>query len=95
MNTGQLQEISIYSCLRFSFQHGFDGGGKTRVNKDFNLWNEIWFCFSFVSRIPDLGYDFEKNEGKPFCYFSYGVACSEVEIDCLTGDHKVRGSSVK
>uniref|UniRef100_A0A663MF22 Xanthine dehydrogenase/oxidase n=1 Tax=Athene cunicularia TaxID=194338 RepID=A0A663MF22_ATHCN len=38
--------------------------------------------------IPDLGYDFEKNEGKPFCYFSYGVACSEVEIDCLTGDHK-------
>ncbi|CAI5770855.1 dehydrogenase oxidase [Podarcis lilfordi] len=39
-------------------------------------------------RIPDLGYDYEKNEGKPFCYFSYGVACSEVEIDCLTGDHK-------
>ncbi|XP_054835162.1 xanthine dehydrogenase/oxidase isoform X1 [Eublepharis macularius] len=39
-------------------------------------------------RIPDLGYDFEKNEGKPFHYFSYGVACSEVEIDCLTGDHK-------
>ncbi|KAM9382679.1 xanthine dehydrogenase/oxidase isoform 1-T1 [Phaethornis superciliosus] len=39
-------------------------------------------------RIPDIGYNFEKNEGKPFCYFSYGVACSEVEIDCLTGDHK-------
>ncbi|XP_061480984.1 xanthine dehydrogenase/oxidase [Rhineura floridana] len=39
-------------------------------------------------RIPDLGYDFEKNEGKPFCYFAYGVACSEVEVDCLTGDHK-------
>uniref|UniRef100_A0A8C0VCU6 Xanthine dehydrogenase n=1 Tax=Cyanistes caeruleus TaxID=156563 RepID=A0A8C0VCU6_CYACU len=39
-------------------------------------------------RIPDVGYNFEKNEGKPFSYFSYGVACSEVEIDCLTGDHK-------
>lgn len=39
-------------------------------------------------RIPDLGYDWDKNEGKPFHYFSYGVACSEVEIDCLTGDHK-------
>ncbi|XP_069035574.1 xanthine dehydrogenase/oxidase [Lepisosteus oculatus] len=38
--------------------------------------------------IPDIAYDFEKNEGKPFHYFSYGVACSEVEIDCLTGDHK-------
>uniref|UniRef100_A0A8D0HBB7 Xanthine dehydrogenase/oxidase n=1 Tax=Sphenodon punctatus TaxID=8508 RepID=A0A8D0HBB7_SPHPU len=39
-------------------------------------------------RIPNLDYDSEKNEGNPFCYFSYGVACSEVEIDCLTGDHK-------
>ncbi|EMP24535.1 Xanthine dehydrogenase/oxidase [Chelonia mydas] len=39
-------------------------------------------------RIPDLRYDYEKNEGNPFNYFSYGVACSEVEIDCLTGDHK-------
>uniref|UniRef100_A0A8C0IJE9 Xanthine dehydrogenase/oxidase n=1 Tax=Bubo bubo TaxID=30461 RepID=A0A8C0IJE9_BUBBB len=46
-------------------------------------------CVSLsATGIPDLGYDFEKNEGKPFCYFSYGVACSEVEIDCLTGDHK-------
>uniref|UniRef100_A0A8B9TVG0 Xanthine dehydrogenase n=1 Tax=Anas platyrhynchos TaxID=8839 RepID=A0A8B9TVG0_ANAPL len=42
-------------------------------------------CVSLsATGIPDLGYDFEKNEGKPFCYFSYGVACSEVEIDCLT-----------
>ncbi|XP_065256620.1 xanthine dehydrogenase/oxidase [Emys orbicularis] len=39
-------------------------------------------------RIPGLWYDYEKNEGSPFHYFSYGVACSEVEIDCLTGDHK-------
>uniref|UniRef100_A0A667H7G0 FAD-binding PCMH-type domain-containing protein n=1 Tax=Lynx canadensis TaxID=61383 RepID=A0A667H7G0_LYNCA len=37
---------------------------------------------------PNLGYSFETNSGNPFHYFSYGVACSEVEIDCLTGDHK-------
>lgn len=47
-------------------------------------------CFLLL-RMPDLGYDFDKNEGKPFCYFTYGVASSEVEIDCLTGDHKVSG----
>lgn len=41
-------------------------------------------------RTPNLGYSFETNSGNPFHYFSYGVACSEVEIDCLTGDHKVR-----
>ncbi|CAD7676511.1 unnamed protein product [Nyctereutes procyonoides] len=39
-------------------------------------------------RTPNLGYSFETNSGNPFHYFSYGVACSEVEIDCLTGDHK-------
>ncbi|XP_058033739.1 xanthine dehydrogenase/oxidase [Ahaetulla prasina] len=39
-------------------------------------------------RIPNVAYDFSKNAGKPFHYFSYGVSCSEVEIDCLTGDHK-------
>lgn len=44
----------------------------------------------FSPRIPNLGYSFETNSGSPFHYFSYGVACSEVEIDCLTGDHKVR-----
>ncbi|XP_014374705.1 aldehyde oxidase 3 [Alligator sinensis] len=38
------------------------------------------------------GYDgnmnWEKGEGHPFTYFVYGAACSEVAIDCLTGDHK-------
>ncbi|XP_029794416.1 xanthine dehydrogenase/oxidase-like [Suricata suricatta] len=41
-------------------------------------------------KTPNLGYSFETNSGNAFHYFSYGVACSEVEIDCLTGDHKVR-----
>lgn len=40
-------------------------------------------------KTPDIGYDFETNTGKVFNYFVNGVACSEVEIDCLTGDHQV------
>lgn len=32
--------------------------------------------------------NWEKGEGHPFEYFVFGAACSEVEIDCLTGDHK-------
>ncbi|XP_020840560.1 aldehyde oxidase 1 [Phascolarctos cinereus] len=32
--------------------------------------------------------DWEKGEGQPFAYYVYGAACSEVEVDCLTGDHK-------
>lgn len=29
-----------------------------------------------------------------FNYFTYGAACSEVEIDCLTGDHQVIRSDI-
>uniref|UniRef100_A0A8D1TM58 FAD-binding PCMH-type domain-containing protein n=1 Tax=Sus scrofa TaxID=9823 RepID=A0A8D1TM58_PIG len=32
--------------------------------------------------------NWETGEGHPFEYFVYGAACSEVEIDCLTGAHK-------
>ncbi|XP_015264160.1 PREDICTED: aldehyde oxidase [Gekko japonicus] len=32
--------------------------------------------------------DWETGKGHAFPYFVFGVGCSEVEIDCLTGDHK-------
>ncbi|XP_063147934.1 aldehyde oxidase isoform X3 [Candoia aspera] len=32
--------------------------------------------------------DWEKGEGHAFAYFIFAASCSEVEIDCLTGDHK-------
>lgn len=45
---------------------------------------------TFVRRGPDLGMDWEKMEGHPFAYYTYGVCCSEVELDCLSGDYRVR-----
>ncbi|KAM9038260.1 aldehyde oxidase 4-like isoform 1-T2 [Sarcophilus harrisii] len=33
--------------------------------------------------------DWEKEKGHPYPYFVYGATCSEVEIDCLTGAHKL------
>ncbi|XP_023152952.1 xanthine dehydrogenase/oxidase [Amphiprion ocellaris] len=45
-------------------------------------------------KTPDLGYDFDSNSGRVFNYFCYGVACSEVEIDCLTGAHKNLSSTI-
>ena len=45
-------------------------------------------------RVPDLSYDWKTHSGRKFNYFSYGAACSEVEIDCLTGDHQVRECSL-
>lgn len=36
-----------------------------------------------------IGYDLDTNSGMAYYYYVYGAGCSEVEIDCLTGDHQV------
>lgn len=38
---------------------------------------------------PDIAYDRERHRGRPFYYFAYGAAVSEVVVDTLTGEHKV------
>ena len=38
---------------------------------------------------PKIHYDATKGKGRPFYYFSYGAAVSEVVIDSLTGESKV------
>lgn len=53
------------------------------VSENFKKWFHVLF------RTPDLGYDWKSNSGRPFNYFCFGAACSEVEVDCLTGDHQV------
>jgi len=41
-------------------------------------------------KTPDIYFDREKGIGKPFHYFSYGMAITEVELDVLTGSHKLQ-----
>ncbi|KAJ2508181.1 hypothetical protein IWW47_000745, partial [Coemansia sp. RSA 2052] len=36
---------------------------------------------------PDVGFDWEKQEGLLYFYFTQGVAVAEVELDTLTGSH--------
>ncbi len=38
---------------------------------------------------PEITWDRDKVKGKPFFYFAYGAACSEVTIDTLTGEMRV------
>jgi xanthine dehydrogenase large subunit len=40
-------------------------------------------------RTPDIHWDAKNATGRPFYYFAYGAACSEVMIDTLTGEMKV------
>ena len=38
---------------------------------------------------PKISWDRAKARGRPFFYFAYGAACSEVTIDTLTGEMRV------
>jgi xanthine dehydrogenase molybdopterin-binding subunit B len=40
-------------------------------------------------RTPGIGYDKSKGKGKPFYYFAYGAAVSEVEVDGFSGMKRV------
>ncbi|KAK6190386.1 hypothetical protein SNE40_002268 [Patella caerulea] len=67
-------------------------------NEKGSSWND-WVKRAYEDRVslsatgfykaPDLGPDPSTNSENSFYYYSYGVGCSEVEIDCLTGDHTV------
>ncbi len=47
------------------------------------LWSDGFY------RTPKIHYDKETLTGRPFYYFSYGAACTEVAIDTLTGESRV------
>jgi CO/xanthine dehydrogenase FAD-binding subunit len=47
------------------------------------LWSDGFY------RTPKIHYDKATLTGRPFFYFAYGAACTEVAIDTLTGESKV------
>ena len=56
-----------------------DDAYKARVQ----LWSDGFY------KTPKIHYDKHTLTGRPFYYFSYGAACSEVAIDTLTGESRV------
>ncbi|WP_299351160.1 xanthine dehydrogenase molybdopterin binding subunit [uncultured Shimia sp.] len=40
-------------------------------------------------KTPKIHWDRAAGKGRPFYYFAYGAACSEVSIDTLTGEYRV------
>lgn len=47
------------------------------------LWSDGFYA------TPGLAWDRQTMQGRPFFYFAYGAAVSEVLVDTLTGEHKV------
>ena len=61
----------------------FDEIVKEAYLERIQLWDSGFY------KTPKIHWDRKKAKGKPFYYYSYGAAVSEVTIDTLTGEYKV------
>ncbi len=52
-------------------------------------FNRISLSAAGFYKTPKIHYDRATHQGRPFYYFAYGAACSEVIIDTLTGENRV------
>jgi xanthine dehydrogenase large subunit len=52
--------------------------------------NQISLSSTGFYRTPNIWYDHAKGRGKPFHYYAYGGAVTEVELNGLTGEHCIR-----
>ncbi len=61
----------------------FDAVVKLAYANRIQLWSDGFY------RTPKIHYDKTTLTGRPFYYFAFGAACSEVAIDTLTGENRV------
>jgi xanthine dehydrogenase large subunit len=61
----------------------FDEVVKAAYANRIQLWSDGFY------RTPKIHYDKATLTGRPFFYFAYGAACSEVAIDTLTGESRL------
>ncbi|TDO98855.1 xanthine dehydrogenase molybdopterin binding subunit [Marinomonas balearica] len=71
--------------------------GQVKAGQTFMSFKEL-IELAYVSQVslsstgyyktPKIYYDRDKAAGRPFYYFSYGLACCEVLVDTLTGEYK-------
>ncbi|WP_114973890.1 xanthine dehydrogenase molybdopterin binding subunit [Rhodoferax ferrireducens] len=61
----------------------FDEVVKLAYANRIQLWSDGFY------RTPKIHYDKATLTGRPFYYFAYGAACTEVAIDTLTGESRV------
>ena len=68
--------------------HAFEDVAMAAYMARVQLWSDGFYA------TPKLHWDRNTMQGRPFYYFVYGAACSEVLVDTLTGEHKVLRADV-
>jgi xanthine dehydrogenase large subunit len=78
-------------AVRFEDGHVVAGNERVRFGEVARLANlaRISLSSSGFYATPKIHWDRANATGRPFLYFAYGAACSEVTIDTLTGEMRV------
>jgi xanthine dehydrogenase large subunit len=88
---GCAETAVVFSDARVSAP-GFDTGFSEVVQQAYLARVQLWSDGFYAT--PGLHWDKAKLQGRPFFYFAYGAACSEVLLDTLTGEWKLLRADV-
>jgi xanthine dehydrogenase large subunit len=56
--------------------------------------NRVSLSATGFYKTPDIEWDRIAGKGRPFFYFAYGAACTEVVIDTLTGENRIMRTDI-
>ena len=79
-NAVRFERGQVISPVR---QRSFTEAVQYAYGQRVQLWSDGFYA------TPKIHYDRNTLTGRPFYYFAYGAACSEVAIDTLTGEYRV------
>jgi xanthine dehydrogenase large subunit len=94
------RRLSAFAAEHFSvaehdivFENNEVRAGEERISFS-ELAHRAWFARISLSatgfyRTPKINYDRSAFSGRPFFYYAYGAAVSEVVIDTLTGEYRL------
>jgi xanthine dehydrogenase large subunit len=79
------------ASVRFEEGRVFGGGAAIELGKvvEGAYRSRIALFAQGYYRTPEIHFDPKTATGKPFHYFAYGAAVSEVEIDGFSGEHRI------
>jgi len=98
-NEDKTQAATLPGHIMFRDNRVFDA---TNAERTLSFKEAVGICYvNRVSlsatgyyRTPGIHFDFNQGRGKPFHYFAFGMAVSEVLLDTLTGYQKILRSDI-
>jgi xanthine dehydrogenase large subunit len=89
LNLNAPEDMAFEDDYIFSSQQPTDRVKFDDVVAQAYLWQVSLFANGYY-RTPNIYWDKHKGKGKPFFYYAYGASVSEIEVDGLTGQWKLR-----